>query len=351
MSGPIAPVRPACGGRWIGPVALLAMALALGGALRAAQLSTRPLGFDEAFSWRVSRYPLPDLLRLVAGDNHPPLHFLLLKGWMSLLGEAEFALRSLSLVFGELSILFGHLLAMELAAWRRQDFSTSSMAPAAARGKSWMPTFVAWGMAVSPADIWWSGCARMYALGVCLALLSTLALVHALRAPAFSWRNWSLYALAALAFLYTHYFALFTIAAQLGFVAAYSVWKATCPKEMLLAVAGRIVWPLAVIAVGSSPWLPAFLQQQRQVRDAFWINPVATREAVNMAYQLLVEPRNGAYCEPGVALAAGGEWTGDITTMAGEDGYAMGVVLPTAAVTSASWSESRRFRCVTPLVS
>ncbi|MFN8216872.1 MAG: hypothetical protein U0R71_09785 [Solirubrobacterales bacterium] len=55
--------------------------------------------------------------------------------------------------------------------------------------------------------------------------------------------------------------------------------------------------------------------------------------------------------EPGVALAAGGEWTGDITTMAGEDGYAMGVVLPTAAVTSASWSESRRFRCVTPLVS
>jgi hypothetical protein len=55
--------------------------------------------------------------------------------------------------------------------------------------------------------------------------------------------------------------------------------------------------------------------------------------------------------EAGAAIAAGGEWTGDIVTISGVDSYAMAIVLPNARVFRELSGGTQKFRCVVPLVS
>jgi hypothetical protein len=54
--------------------------------------------------------------------------------------------------------------------------------------------------------------------------------------------------------------------------------------------------------------------------------------------------------QPGVVLAAGDEWSGDIPVVSGSDLYAVVTVSTSGAVGSAVSSLTRRYRCVIPLV-
>jgi uncharacterized membrane protein len=61
------------------------------------------LWYDESYSAAVIKHPIPDVVRLVAGDNHPPLYFILLKIFCMISGQTEFALRLFS-VFGVIAL-------------------------------------------------------------------------------------------------------------------------------------------------------------------------------------------------------------------------------------------------------
>lgn len=54
--------------------------------------------------------------------------------------------------------------------------------------------------------------------------------------------------------------------------------------------------------------------------------------------------------QPGVALAAGDEWTGDLTNVSGLDLYAAVTVSSEGKVNSAVSTSTKKFRCVIPLV-
>jgi hypothetical protein len=54
--------------------------------------------------------------------------------------------------------------------------------------------------------------------------------------------------------------------------------------------------------------------------------------------------------QPGVNLATGGEWSGNIPVVSSEDVYAVATVTPESKVTSAVSTATKRFRCVLPLV-
>jgi 4-amino-4-deoxy-L-arabinose transferase-like glycosyltransferase len=105
-------------------------------------------------------------------------------------------------------------------------------------------------MALSPFAIWYSDEARAYATMMFLVALSTLALLRAVESGERRW--WVIYALAACAAVWTHYTAVFVIAAQAG-------WAMWAHRERLkeLVIAG------VAIAVGYLPWLPGFLEQRR----------------------------------------------------------------------------------------
>lgn len=55
--------------------------------------------------------------------------------------------------------------------------------------------------------------------------------------------------------------------------------------------------------------------------------------------------------QPGVALAAGDEWSGDLTNVSGADLYAAITVSSSGVVNSALSTATKKFRCVIPLLS
>jgi hypothetical protein len=54
--------------------------------------------------------------------------------------------------------------------------------------------------------------------------------------------------------------------------------------------------------------------------------------------------------QPGIVLAAGQEWTSDIPSISGPDVYAVITVSPEAQLNSVSSTQTRKYRCVIPLV-
>jgi hypothetical protein len=54
--------------------------------------------------------------------------------------------------------------------------------------------------------------------------------------------------------------------------------------------------------------------------------------------------------QPGIALAAGGEWSSDIATYSGVNSYSVATVGSTGEVGDAVSTLTKKFRCVTPLV-
>lgn len=54
--------------------------------------------------------------------------------------------------------------------------------------------------------------------------------------------------------------------------------------------------------------------------------------------------------QPGIALAAGDEWTGDIPVVSGEDLFAVVTVSPSGAINSAVSTATKKYRCVLPLL-
>jgi 4-amino-4-deoxy-L-arabinose transferase-like glycosyltransferase len=98
-------------------------------------------------------------------------------------------------------------------------------------------------IAVAPFAVFYGIEARPYATMIFLVAVSTLALMHALRTRHPAW--WILYTLATAAAAYTHYTAIFLLAAQ----GAYSLW----------AGRDRLAQPLlanAAVVLLYLPWLP-----------------------------------------------------------------------------------------------
>lgn len=95
--------------------------------------------------------------------QHPPLYYVLAKGWVQLWGDSVFTLRGLSVFFGVLALPALYWLMRELAATRRAALLAVLL------------------LCVSPLMILYSQEAREYALWALTLLLSSAALLRALR--------------------------------------------------------------------------------------------------------------------------------------------------------------------------
>jgi hypothetical protein len=159
-------------------VATLTIIFLAGFAIRIYQLSARSLWFDEAFSWRIHTFHFAELFQRVGRDNHPPLYFILLKGWASFFGESAFALRSLSVLFGSLSILGAFLFATEAFGKNLLTAETNDDLPRRGYGPGLLAGAL---IALSAFQVRYSQELRMYTLAAALAIFSSWALFRALR--------------------------------------------------------------------------------------------------------------------------------------------------------------------------
>src|SRR5579875_653235 len=156
---------------------LLFFILVLAGCLRCDRLGLPLISNDEAFSWRLTTYSVGDVLHHMPGDAHPPLHYLLLKGWIGLFGDSPFALRSLSVVFALASIVVLYALCREAAS---RFPSAANRSSTGTSGAIFAGLLLA--IHLAPAGEPRRN-ARMYSQGIFLAGLSSWLLLRALRCP------------------------------------------------------------------------------------------------------------------------------------------------------------------------
>ena len=219
----------------------------LGLALRAFQLNRDGLWNDEAFSVMAASQPFTQMFAEIVRDGvHPPAFYLYLHPWISLFGNSEIAVRSLSVLFGVLSIGLIYVLAKRL-----YGAQTALMA-----------TFL---LAVSSFHIFYSQEARMY-IFMAPPALASFYFLHRLMEG----RNLKLYAgyiISSVIFLYTHIYAVFFIVAQNLYYLCLLLFAP--PDKRVKLSDWVVVQGLTVIAF--LPWLPLVFGKAEQQRGSFWL--------------------------------------------------------------------------------
>lgn len=164
-------------------------------ALRAFRLGAQSLWYDEGVTAWLARLPLAQQATWTANDIQPPLYYAVVSFWGRAAGWSEFSLRFPSLFFGVLSVPLIYALAL----W---------WSPTGVRA----PLLAALLAVAHPLLIYYAQEARMYALLTTLGLAAAVTLMPSFFAS-MTWRRWMAYGLLGALALYTHYFALFLIAA------------------------------------------------------------------------------------------------------------------------------------------
>lgn len=259
-------------------VFVLLAILLLGAGLRFWHLDTKPLWLDEVLTALFSLgrsyrdVPTHEFLPLTALDSiftyrpglscaqvaqtvaiesvHPPLFFCLMYQWMGWLHPDDsqwvWMLRSLPALLGVGAIAAFYVL-------NRIAFS-----PVA----GWVGAAL---MAVSPFAVYLSQEARHYTLPMFLITLGLVGLVQIQRQLSAPYRLrpavWVGWAAVNLLSLYTHYFCILSVIAQVVALLSWLLWRS--PGHPLLRlprrVWGAIALSLTAIILGYLPWLPTTL--------------------------------------------------------------------------------------------
>jgi uncharacterized membrane protein len=263
-----------------------------GVALRGHALSDRSLWYEEVFCWRVSQFPWEEVLERSARDAHPPLYFLLLKAWSSVFGGAAVALRALSVLLGCGTILGMYLFLDE--AYKRESAAGGARPGSADRGTV-APIFLAALVALSVFQARWSWEVRMYSLGTTLVAFSSWALLRAIHSPGRK-APWVAYGVLTVLFLYTHYYAVFSVAAQALFLAGLTLVRARGNVRLLSRqpLARHAALSLAAVTATWLPWLPTFIKQHSLVKAGPWLHHTWRSDGFHVCYQMFVYPESAA---------------------------------------------------------
>lgn len=216
----------------------------------------------------------PQVLRSIRStENTPPLYFLILRTWIGITGSSELAVRSLSVLFGLVTVL---VLLFGIAPLYNPRIAWSA----------------AWLLALSPMHIGYSRQARNYALAALLALLTLLWLLQALRYSGADensrrprLRAWSWYGVCAALGLYTNYLLGLILLAQGVALAVFSTSRRRDLTAWALAASGA-----AALFV---PWVIFAITRQAQdglaLTDSTWLHSVVRFGAKLLAYLFVGE--------------------------------------------------------------
>jgi 4-amino-4-deoxy-L-arabinose transferase-like glycosyltransferase len=206
----------------------LAAIVLLAAAIRFATLDLQSFDDFESYTVALMAMSFGGMLdALPSFEGTPPLYYVLAWAWSGVLGDGEFALRSLSALFGVATVAVAH-------------------AAASVMGSRRMALIAALLVALSPIAVWYSQEARAYAL---VTLLVGLALLFFLRELAGRGRrsmNLAAWSLAAGLALATHYFAVLFVAPMAAWLLLRSAGRRAVLLALLLPVAvGLALIPLA----------------------------------------------------------------------------------------------------------
>jgi uncharacterized membrane protein len=243
----------------------LIVVLLLATVVRLPFLSSRSLWFDEAVTWRLMLFPLPEAAKRAAEDVHPLFYYFVLRLWTfpTRLQAKPLSLETLRLP----SVIFSVLTAAVIFQLARLLFRSR-----------WTGILAALLFSFNAFQVQYATEARMYTLATLLLVTATISFWHALHTRNRYQREKRLFrfALPLAALLHTHYFSLLSVAA-LGLVGIKHFLPAflrhpiqTWRKVNFRAVMGGFSLALLLFL----PWLPFFLAQRAQVKEQYWVAPL-----------------------------------------------------------------------------
>lgn len=227
--------------------ALFLLILAAGAVLYTYRLSWSDIWIDESCSKALARHSLADLIRLIAHDSHPPLYFIGLKGFMSVVGYSDLTLRLFSVVGALGTLILGYVMGQRVFGRRGALVLTAVLL-------------------ALPMPALYAHVARMYTWSACLVLGVFLTAVQVGRDS----RRMDIVWLGLFSVLaaYTHYYALIA-AFWINFCLLLYLVVQRNPRWRAVVLMGLIVFVLYL------PWAFVLGSQSATVRKDFWIPPVS----------------------------------------------------------------------------
>lgn len=238
---------------------LLAVGLAIFTVITLWTITKSSIWFDEAFGAYMIHFNFADIFKYTAADVHPPMFYWLLKLWSMMFGNTELALRSMSVFFGGIAIIFGYLLTNRLFDKKAARISLLFMVLS--------PMLVRYGQEM-----------RMYALVAAIGLAATYVLTIAVESK--KRLPWVIYGILVALGMWTHYLMAIVWL-------AHWIWRADCLigagiKKGFFKKFFSKQWIMAhVIAVALFlPWIPFFVFQIFNIQtNGFWI-PAVTPDTI-----------------------------------------------------------------------
>lgn len=213
----------------------------------AAGIAHESFWYDEAYSSVIASYLPWQIPAQVWVDNHPPLYYMLLSLVRMLLGNAEWALRSLS-VAGAVGLVMLGAGPVRRIVGNRNAFLYAIV------------------VLFTPAILIYAHEARMYSLAICAVTAG--ALYGYLAVMENRLRDWALFGVATLTGAYLHYYGLLAGFFLHLLVFIWLVVKRRGQLKTYLIVA-------AVVVVVYLPWLIVFIRQSMSAQKGFWLGPLS----------------------------------------------------------------------------
>lgn len=251
--------------------------LFIASALRFTGLVKRDLWYDEAFTGVAVKENFSDMITMIINDVHPPLYYILLKGFSSFFNYSVFGVRLFSAIFGVASVIATYLLAKELFG-KRTAIYASIIAT------------------ISPLAIQYSQEARMYAMLVFLILMASFYFVKALKTKKYTY--FAIWGILTGFSMLTHYMGI--IFATL-YLPAFVIWnlhdhdiKGENIKEktkdffLKIVPSKELLFGYLTVFVVFLPWLKMFLHHiSIKGNNLGWVVPAKLGDFAEMIQMFL----------------------------------------------------------------
>lgn len=206
-------------------------------------ITNNTLWYDEAFTGALVRHSFTDVVRIAAGDNHPPFYFLLTKFLTVFFGNNEFSLRSASLLgvvalaalgLGPVKRIWGERAGLLFTLF---TFMTPVLAAQAlnARMYTWAAFF----------------CTACVLYGYLAVTENRLI-------------DWSIFGIVTILGLYTHIYLMLECFLVYGLM---FLWLVIRDRKKLLT----FISISAIVALLYLPWVFVVIRQASEVAKEFWI--------------------------------------------------------------------------------
>lgn len=178
---------------------LLALLFVFTLAIRLVLITQKNLWFDEIYSWHLSRQPFISIIFTTWSDIHPPLFYFILKGWIWIFGESVISLRILPVLCSSLSIILIYPVSRKIL-----------------NEQNSLIVLILYSL--SPLNLFYSQEVRMASVNLFFNLASSYYFFR-MMTPSTAWKKIEfLYILFTILSLYTHYFSVFILLAQILYV-------------------------------------------------------------------------------------------------------------------------------------